>query len=134
MKRTPLKRTRAKPRRAVHPVQPAHRLADGSVVKREYRVGVDLRKLAKGQPCYAGLDGCTSDPATVVLAHLRVGGVSGMGQKPPDVCALPLDFACHAILDGRHNTSLTRDEIMHRILSGYVQWLAYLWNNGYLKT
>lgn len=143
MKRTPLKRTRTKPRRAVHPVQPARRkiIAENRELE-AFRIGlkagttmhdaVDLRKLAKGQPCYLQYLGCRRDSQYTVLAHIRIGGTAGMGMKPPDVCAVPACDHCHDWLDSRNmaHGSLNYEQI----LCAQNQWLAHLWNNGILKT
>lgn len=63
---------------------------------------VDLRKLAKGKPCQLRLMGiCNFDETTTVLAHVRRGGVAGVGQKPPDICGIWSCSACHDAMDGR---------------------------------
>lgn len=46
-----------------------------------------LRRSAIGQTCTLRLPCCNHRLDTVVLAHLRVFGIAGMGQKPPDWCA-----------------------------------------------
>lgn len=93
---------------------------------------MNLRKQAQGQPCYLRFNGCTDD-ASVVLCHLRIGGVAGFGQKPPDICALPACMHCHNILDGRTKHELTKDEVHATALRGLVQWLAWLWHNDKIK-
>lgn len=88
----------------------------------------DLRNYVRGKPCYARLDGCSYDPSQTVLAHLRIGGVAGMGQKPPDVCAMPMCAACHDLADGRRSVvGATSVEVKAALLRGYVQWIADLW-------
>lgn len=94
---------------------------------------MNLRYYVQGRHCYLRLPGCTHDPATTVLAHLRRGNVAGGGQKPPDICALPLDSYCHDVVDGRIKTSMTRQEIDAELLRAYVQWLADLWTNGIVR-
>lgn len=91
-------------------------------------------RLAHGQRCFLAFPGiCSGDPAKVVPCHLRLGGVAGTGQKPPDICSLPGCFECHAILDGRAKTLLyTRDEILSMTCVGLVQWLAEQWKREYL--
>ena len=60
----------------------------------------DLRKLAKGQECQVRLPAiCNGDPATTVLAHYRLAGVSGMGMKSPDVIGAWACSACHLAVD-----------------------------------
>lgn len=90
-------------------------------------------RLAHGRECYLRFPGiCNGNPATVVPCHLRIGGVGGMGLKPPPVCSLPGCHECHAVLDGRVPTMLTQDEIRSMTLVGLVQWLAWQWNEEYL--
>lgn len=89
---------------------------------------MNLRKQAEGKSCYLRFDGCCH-PETVVLCHLRIGGVAGGGQKPPDICALPGCHFCHGVFDGRIKTDLSVIERHHVALRGLVQWLAWLWNN-----
>jgi len=89
-----------------------------------------LREIARGQPCYGRLPGCTNDPATVVLAHIRRGNIAGIGEKPADIAALPLCAACHDVFDGRVMIpNYPRREIDADILRGLAQWLSYLWRN-----
>jgi len=87
----------------------------------------DLRKLARGQQCYLRLPGhCNGNPDTVVLAHIRRGGIAGVGQKPVDEAAMPMCEGCHSVFDGRVPTSLQRTVIDAEALRGLVQWIAYL--------
>lgn len=91
---------------------------------------LDLRKLARGQDCYGRIvNVCNHDNSTVVLAHIRRGGIAGIGQKPSDFAALPLCDQCHAAFDGRIKTPYARSEIDADILRGLVQWLAWLEKN-----
>lgn len=61
-----------------------------------------LRTLARGKPCMVRIPGvCNGNPETTVLAHIRRGGVAGMGQKPPDVCGVWACSACHDAMDRR---------------------------------
>jgi len=91
-----------------------------------------LRTLAQGKPCYGRFTGvCNGDPATTVLAHIRRGGIAGVGMKPDDLCALPLCSACHDLADGRarRGAEFTRAGIDADLLRGLVQWLTWLRNN-----
>jgi hypothetical protein len=93
----------------------------------------DLRKLARGKPCYLRLQGCTHNTEQTVLAHIRRGGIAGTGIKPPDVCALPMCEHCHGVYDGRYKAhSYTREQLDAEALRGLVQWLAWLWSEEYL--
>lgn len=61
-----------------------------------------LRRSAQNQPCTLRLPCCNGRLDTTVLAHLRVFGVAGMGQKPPDWCAVYACSACHDAIDRRN--------------------------------
>lgn len=87
----------------------------------------NLRKLARGQNCQLRLIGddgtriCNGDANTVVLCHVRRGGVGGTGVKPPDLCGVYACSSCHDVIDGRSNVrikSLDRD-----ILNGLLRTL-----------
>lgn len=70
-----------------------------------------LRKAARGQPCMARLAVCNGDPETTVLAHWRIAGVAGMGQKPHDLIGAWVCSSCHDELDGRtRRAGLTAEE------------------------
>ncbi len=65
---------------------------------------VDLRKAARGMECLVRVPNvCNHNPETVVLAHLRLAGVSGMGMKSPDVLGAHCCSACHAYCDADHS-------------------------------
>jgi hypothetical protein len=94
---------------------------------------MNLREFAQGKPCYLRLEGCTHDTAQTVLAHIRRGGIAGVGQKPVDVCAFPACDACHGKYDGRYRAhGYTRAELDAEALRALAQWLDYLWRNEYL--
>lgn len=62
----------------------------------------DLRRLAKHKECQVRIPGhCNHNFETVVLAHIRRGGVAGVGQKPPDLCGVWACSGCHDVIDGR---------------------------------
>lgn len=62
----------------------------------------DLRKLAKGKPCMVRIPGvCNHNPETTVLAHIRMAGITGVGQKAPDLLAAWACSSCHTYIDGR---------------------------------
>lgn len=92
----------------------------------------NLRQLAAGQRCYLSLPGICGSPETVVLAHIRRGGIAGVAQKPCDAAAFPMCHACHDAFDGRTRTDYTREQLDAEALRGLVQWLTYLWQNEYI--
>lgn len=69
---------------------------------------MNLRKLARGMPCMIRMPAiCNGDPATTVLCHLRMAGISGMGLKANDILGAWGCSACHQWADshgeaGRH--------------------------------
>ena len=62
---------------------------------------VNLRKFARGKRCQLRTPFCNHDPETTVLCHLRMAGVAGTGQKPPDLIGIHACSRCHDVLDGR---------------------------------
>lgn len=90
---------------------------------------MNLRKAARGRPCQLRIPGvCNRSPDTTVLAHIRRGGVAGVGQKPPDIVAVWACSACHDQLDRRP----------HEVPDGYVlealcRQLAYYAREGIVR-
>ena len=76
---------------------------------------------------------CNFDSSTTVLAHLRRGSVAGMGQKPPDTCAVLACSACHDAIDRRDNMGAYPPvEMDTMILDGLCRTL-WIWDNeGFL--
>ena len=73
---------------------------------------MNLRKLAKGQPCMIRVPGvCNRNPETTVLAHYRLGGTCGTGMKPPDMLGAWACSACHDAVDGRVRSTWSRCEL-----------------------
>lgn len=86
---------------------------------------IDLRKLAKGKDCQVRIVGvCNFDPTTTVLAHIRRGGTSGVGMKPPDLCGVWACSSCHDYIDGRRWTNYA--EVWADVLDGLCRTLAEL--------
>lgn len=93
---------------------------------------VDLRKLARGQPCMIRIPGiCNRNPETTVLAHYRLIGVSGMGMKSPDTCAAWACSSCHEFVDTKgKNPEVARTyKALH--LEGVIRTLNELDKLGY---
>jgi len=92
---------------------------------------LNLRKKARGAPCLVRIPGvCTHDRETVVLAHIRRGGVAGAGQKPPDTCAVLACAACHDKIDGR--TAAPVADLDTYILEGLCRTLKW-WDEEGLR-
>lgn len=84
-----------------------------------------MRKLAKGKPCmvrYALV--CNHDDTTTVLAHIRRGGVAGIGQKPPDLCGVWACSDCHDCIDRRAHKNVSAREREYGILHGMCRTLV----------
>ena len=86
-------------------------------------MSTNLRKFARGKECQLRLPGiCNFDTATTVLAHVRRGGVAGMGQKPPDICGIHSCADCHDAMDGRSSWKNTPSDT--DVLEGLNRTLA----------
>ena len=93
---------------------------------------MNLRKAAKARGCMVRLPGiCNFNSETVVLAHIRLQGVSGMGMKSPDLIGAWACSACHDELDGRTRKSgLSRDELRLAHYDGMVRTICQLDKEG----
>ena len=93
---------------------------------------MSLRKEAKDRGCMVRLSGiCNFNSETVVLAHIRLQGVSGMGMKSPDLIGAWACSACHDELDGRTRKSgLSRDELRLAHYDGMVRTICQLDKEG----
>lgn len=98
------------------------------------RIVSALRKAARGQPCFVRLPEVCGDPETVVLAHFRLIGVSGLGIKSPDLIACPACGPCHDAIDRRRYMDLDRDYVRLAHLEGVVRWQAQLLKEGVIIT
>lgn len=74
---------------------------------------------------------CGFSSETVVLAHIRIAGVSGMGMKSPDLIGAWACSACHDELDGRtHKSGLSRDELRLAHFEGMARTICQLEKEG----
>ena len=91
---------------------------------------LDLRKLAEGKPCQIRLISvCNRDDRTTVLAHVRLAGVTGMGQKAPDILGAWSCSECHRITE----TYKDDDQIQRAFLEGVVRTQYELLKQGILN-
>lgn len=87
---------------------------------------MNLRKLARDRDCQVRLVGiCNHDPATTVLAHVRLIGISGFGAKSPDLLGSWACAACHAYCDSHHDA-----ETNAAFAEGVYRTLNILWREG----
>jgi len=93
---------------------------------------MSLRKEAKGRGCMVRLPGiCNFNNETVVLAHIRLLGVSGMGMKSPDLLGAWCCSNCHAEIDGQtHKSGLSRDELRLAHYDGMARTIMQLEKEG----
>ena len=88
---------------------------------------MNLRKQAKGRGCTVRLPGvCNHNSETVVLAHIRMPSISGMGLKADDLLGAWACSACHDAIDRRAHTDLDRDYVRLAHLEGMVRTIAQL--------
>jgi hypothetical protein len=73
---------------------------------------------------------CNHDPNTVVLAHIRMMGISGMGLKADDLLGAWACSSCHDAIDRRSHTDLDRDFVKLAHLEGVMRTIAQLRKEG----
>ncbi len=73
---------------------------------------------------------CNHNSETVVLAHYRLAGVSGIGMKSPDILGAWACSACHDAIDRRAHTDLDRDYVRLLHLEGMARTIAQLNREG----
>ena len=67
---------------------------------------------ARGMDCQVRVPQiCSHSPESVVMAHYRMAGLSGMGQKPSDIFVAIACSECHDAIDGRTKSHHTRDAL-----------------------
>lgn len=89
---------------------------------------MDITRLCRGQPCYIRLEGICGDPETVVPAHLRLPGISGLGIKAPPIFVCPACMHCHDAVDRRRFTDLDRDYVLKAHYEGIFRWQNELYD------
>ena len=86
-----------------------------------------LRKLARGRDCQIRIPFvCNRNPETTVLAHYRLSGFAGTGQKPSDLLGAWACSACHDAVDGRARSDLPRDLVLLYHAEGVMRTLIAL--------
>ena len=87
----------------------------------------NLKKEAQGRGCMIRLpEICNHNSETVVLAHVRMAGISGMGIKADDLLGAWSCSACHDAVDRRSHTDLDRDHVRLAHLEGVIRTIAQL--------
>lgn len=73
-------------------------------------------------------DVCNHDPATTVLAHYRLAGISGLGIKAPNVLGAWACSSCHTYVDTHKDVATQLS-----FLQGIMRTIANLVEDGVLK-
>jgi hypothetical protein len=90
-------------------------------------MSVDLKKLAKGKPCQIRIYGCCNrDDSTTVLAHIRMMGITGTGQKAHDFLGAWACSSCHDLVDGRVKSDFDREYIRSCFYEGVLRTQALI--------
>ena len=94
----------------------------------------NLRKEAKGRECTVRIPGvCNGNSDTVVIAHLRMAGLTGIGIKANDLFGAWCCSACHDAIDRR--TRIVDAEYAHTLhLEGIIRTQAALLAEEKIKT
>jgi hypothetical protein len=94
---------------------------------------MDLRRLAKDRECQIRLPVCNHNSETVVLAHYRLVGLSGMGMKSPDLIGAWACSDCHNAVDRRAHTDLDFEFVRLAHAEGVFRTIAQLIKEGVVK-
>lgn len=79
---------------------------------------MNLRKAAEGRACQIRLPSiCNFDARTTVLAHVRLSGITGGGQKAPDLLGAWACSACHTVTE----RAKADDSIQRAFLEGVMR-------------
>ena len=88
---------------------------------------INLRKEAEGRECQVRMiGGCNRDDMTVVLAHLRMAGITGVAQKAPDILGAWACSECHRLAD-QHSGD---DQILMAFYEGIFRTIYELIKEG----
>jgi hypothetical protein len=91
---------------------------------------LNLRDEARGRPCMVRLPGiCIHDDETTVLAHARLAGITGAGQKAPDLLGAWACAACHNEIDGR-TLRVERETVKLAFYEGVMRTVNILIREG----
>lgn len=93
----------------------------------------NLRNAAEMRPCMVRLpDLCTHNDAQTVLAHVRLAGITGAGQKAPDLLGAWCCAACHDEVD-RRSRNLEHDFVQLAFLQGVMRTQYALIQEGKVR-
>jgi hypothetical protein len=93
----------------------------------------NLRNAAEMRPCMVRLpEICTHNDAQTVLAHVRMAGITGAGQKAPDLLGAWACNNCHSEVDGRSRI-LERDFVRLAFYEGVLRTQYALIQEGKIR-
>jgi hypothetical protein len=75
---------------------------------------------------------CNFNAETTVLAHYRLAGTCGMGIKPLDLIGAWACSDCHNLIDGRHTSAFSREQLDLMHLEGMCRTIQALHKRGIL--
>jgi hypothetical protein len=90
---------------------------------------MNLRKYAHMQNCQVRLECCNHNNETVVLAHFRMSGISGLGLKSPDLLGAWACANCHSWVDTHKD-----DATQLSFAKGVLRTINALIEDGVIKT
>jgi len=94
---------------------------------------MNLRDEARDRDCQVRLAGiCNHNRSTVVLAHLRLAGITGVGMKAPDQLGAWACSDCHAEAD-RRTCMIDRDLALRSFYEGIFRTQAILIKEGKIR-
>lgn len=76
---------------------------------------------------------CNGNDETTVLAHIRMAGITGVGQKAPDLLGAWCCSTCHDVLDRRVQTDFEREFLQSCLYEGMVRTQYALISEGVVK-
>jgi hypothetical protein len=95
---------------------------------------MNLRKEARGRGCMVRIpEVCNCNSETVVLAHVRIAGISGMGLKAPDLLGAWACDSCHSLYDRRQKSDFDPDFITRCFLEGVIRTQSVLIREGKVR-
>jgi hypothetical protein len=93
----------------------------------------NLRNAAEMRPCMIRLPGiCSHNDAQTVLAHVRLAGVTGAGQKAPDLLGAWACMHCHDEVD-RRTRNLENDFVRLAFLEAVMRTQHALIQEGKIR-
>jgi hypothetical protein len=92
---------------------------------------MNLRANAEMRPCMIRIpEVCSHNDAETVLCHARLAGITGVGQKAPDLLGAWGCMHCHAEVDGRTRKVQDRGAVKIAFYEGVLRTQNVLIREG----